>query len=66
LALKKKERRGYRNVKGTWNSDQKGTLAPILSRLLCWKLETTHTLRERMKRKRDNKLIEDFVFFYST
>jgi hypothetical protein len=28
---------------------------------LCWKLETTHTLRERMKRKRDNKLIEDFV-----
>jgi len=35
-------------------------------RLLCWKLETTHTLRERMKRKRDNKLIEDFVYFYST
>jgi hypothetical protein len=25
-----------------------------------------HTLRERMKRKRDNKLIEDFVFYYST
>jgi hypothetical protein len=32
----------------------------------CWKLETIHTLRERMKRKRDNKLIEDFVFFHST
>jgi hypothetical protein len=28
-----------------------------------WKLEMIHTLRERMKRKRDNKLIDDFLFF---
>jgi hypothetical protein len=31
-----------------------------------WKLETTHTVIERMKRKRENKLIEDLVFYYST